>query len=72
MNIYTHTKFTGHYPVGVAAVIIAPDRAKAIAKLNDTLRANGLFADAQERDLVPLMIDEVPVCRILNDGNYRK
>ncbi len=71
MNTYTCNDFTGHYPVGVAAVILAPDRKQALAKLNATLKEAGLPGDALLRDILPLEAGDMsPVCRILNDGNY--
>jgi hypothetical protein len=71
MNIYTCTEFTGHYPTGTAAIVVARSRAQAVSKLNAALKEAGLPGDAETKDLVPLIIDDdCPVCRILADGNY--
>lgn len=71
MNFYTCTNFKGHYPVGTAAVVAAPDRGAAAAKLNSDLQLRGLPGDARPEDMIPLIPDNsYPVCRILCDGDY--
>ncbi len=69
MNIYTSTKFTGHWEVGVAAVVVAPSPEVAVAILNTRLEQYGLPGDAKEEDM-KLMRAEVESVRILCDGNY--
>ena len=68
MNIYTHTKFTGHYPVGVAALVKARDRKHAITLLNDELKRRSLPGDAELDDLVE--VDAKFGVLILCNGNY--
>ena len=69
MNVYTIIGFTGHWPAGTAAVVVAQTAAMAARALEEALRQQGL----------PQMIDPakmerlstyVPTIRILNDGNY--
>jgi len=69
MNIYTNNQFSGFYPVGTAAVIVAPTADIATAILNAKLEAHGLPADAEEIDMELITTDEEGV-RILCDGNY--
>ncbi len=68
MRIYTNTDFTGHYPVGTSAVVIADTPGEAAFHLNLTLREAGLRGDAVDKDMI-----EVPFVKgvkILTDGNY--
>jgi len=71
MNVYTHTKFTGHYPVGTSAVVWAESPTEALYALNESLVLAGLEGDAKFEDLKlfmkPVGLAEV---RILCDGNY--
>ena len=69
MKIYTNKTFTGHYPVGSAAVVCATSRIQAVALLNIQLREIGLSGDAEVEDMIELKFD-VPAVRILEDGNY--
>ena len=69
-RVYLCTKFTGHWPVGVAAVVFAETPKQAADILNGELEANhGLKGDA-----TPEMMEWVnPVgrtCYVLCDGNY--
>lgn len=68
MNVYTNNRFTGFYPVGTAAVIVAPDAATAAAMLTKELTARFL-PGAVEADMV-LVHTETPGVTILNDGDY--
>lgn len=70
MNTYTCKKFTGHYPVGSAAVVRHESREEAARLLNDALKREGLPGDAKPEDMIPLAPDPIPTVRILNDGNY--
>lgn len=42
MKIFTCTDFVGHYPVGTAAVILAPSKEGAETKLREHLASIGL------------------------------
>ena len=66
LNTYTCSTFTGHWPVGVAAVVKAVDEADALEQLNTALKHHGLDGDAKLED-IHLFIDGV---RILCDGDY--
>jgi len=68
MKTYTCTTFTGHYPVGVAAVVRALTPRTAASRLNRELIRGGLPGDAKTEDMVELEDDET--VRILADGNY--
>jgi hypothetical protein len=69
MNTYTCNSFTGHYPVGSAAVVRAKDAAEAADMLNRELRARKLNGDAMPQDMIQFP-DEVKAVRILVDGDY--
>jgi hypothetical protein len=68
MRVYTCNNFTGHYPVGTAAVVAAKDRAQAASRLNAELKKAGLPGDRTAKDLIPFTVAET--VRILCDGNY--
>ena len=67
MKVFTCKDFTGHYPVGTAAVIIAESKHKAM---------HLLIAQMLERGLLDLKftLEEVDMSKaaaiILCDGNY--
>ena len=71
MNVYTCTEFPGHWPVGVAAVIVAEDEAFARASLLVELRTNG-FPSATLDDIgeMNLLDTTVRSVNILDDGDY--
>ena len=67
MKVWTCNDFKGHWPVGAAAVVVAPSREEAKRLLLAELDANGLHQKADiDLQAVPL----VPLVRILFDGNY--
>ncbi len=70
MPIYTNTTFTGHYPVGTAAIVRASDRTEAALKLNIVLQEHGLKGDALPEDMIPFLGTQDQQVRILNNGNY--
>jgi hypothetical protein len=75
--VYTNNQFTGHYPVGTAAVVRAPNRTKAAEALNTQLRKQGLPGDAKPEDMKRFLMHaphtyarkDIEV-RILGDGDY--
>ena len=69
MRVFTHTGFTGHYPVGVAAIIVAEYPYMALGMLNEELRQRGLPGNAQPEDLMEVDLENES-CEILMDGNY--
>lgn len=69
MNVYTCTEFTGFWPVGAAAVVVAPDSSTAADMLNAELRKISLPGDAKTKDMQEVPTSAPLVC-ILLDGNY--
>lgn len=70
MKVFTCTNFTGHYPVGVAAVVIAETAEDAAEDLNYKLRERGLPGDATPQSMMEFPADGRESIRILCDGNY--
>ena len=68
MKIWTNKKFTGFYPVGTAAVVVARDAESATEYLNLFLAEAGLGETTPE-DFEEMPHKEGEV-RILCDGNY--
>ncbi len=72
MQVFTCNNFSGHYPVGTSAVIVAADAAQAKAMLLEKLAATGLPqgpADAANIEIVRVATRTASVT-ILQDGNY--
>lgn len=69
MKLWTCTEFTGHYPVGTAALVVANDEEQACRMLEDVLLANGL-----RQEIKPEMLKRVSMgatrAILLCDGNY--
>lgn len=69
MKVWTNKKFSGHYPVGTAAVVVADTVEQAAEVLNDALETYGL-----SRTATPDQFEHLPTNRqtamILCDGNY--
>ena len=70
MKTFTCNSFTGHYPVGAAAVVFAKDAIEAANKLNTELREAGLPGDAEAKDMQVFPSERNEDVRILVDGNY--
>lgn len=70
MKAFTCTKFTGHYPVGVAAVVIAEDQEDAADMLNSKLISYHLVGDAKPEDMIQFPANEMESVRVLCDGEY--
>lgn len=68
MKTYTNTSFTGHWPVGTAAVVLAETAEEAAELLNVELRSRGLPGDATAGDMD--LLDRKVRVTVLNDGNY--
>lgn len=60
-------KFSGHYPVPVAAVVDAETPESAAEILNQQLRSRSLPGDAEPNDCIPFPSGG---CVILSDGDY--
>lgn len=68
MHVYTCTNFEGCWPVGTAAVIVAPDEKQALHLLRAELAKQGLEVSWSETvELVNAQSEQVI---ILLDGNY--
>lgn len=67
MKLWTSTDHPGHYPVGVASIILAETHSQACDLLQDALRSKGL-------PTLPFSLEEVDMevlqAIILNDGDY--
>lgn len=68
MRVWTCTDFTGHWPVGVAAVVVAETAEQAAAMLSREVSA----ITPQAVDVASLVeLDtRAPCAVILNDGDY--
>jgi hypothetical protein len=66
---FTNKTFKGHYPVGAAAVVDAPDAAEAACRLSVALAEHGLPQKIKADDMIPFGKEGESVC-ILCDGNY--
>jgi hypothetical protein len=69
MDVFTHTSFSGHWPVGVAAVVVAESEQQALEILNAALKSFGLPGDATTNGLKKVDTSSVQAV-ILNDGDY--
>lgn len=68
-NVFVCTEFTGHYPVGSAAVVVAWTSEEAAELLNKALRDRGLAGDAKPDDMAEISVFTKRAF-ILNDGDY--
>lgn len=70
MKVFTCTSFTGHWPVGTAAVIVAKDKEEARAALAVELMERGLKVDDAATWEIKRLKTTVPSVTILRDGEY--
>ena len=70
LRVFSCTDFTGYYPVGSAAIVMAMNSEDAAAILNQELRSIGLLGNADPRSMIPFPDENDRSVRILNDGNY--
>lgn len=68
MKIWTNNKFTGYWPIGTAAVVVADSANSAATYLNCFLAEKGLD-DCNEDQFEEMVIEDGNVV-ILNDGEY--
>ena len=67
MKVFTSNDFTGFYPVGTAAVVVAEDKVTAYERLREALIGHGLPGD----DFTLREVDtENEGWEILQNGNY--
>lgn len=69
MKVWTHTEFSGHWPVGTAAVVVADTAAQALVLLERELTGMGLSQPLKESDFKELPVD-VEKAVVLRDGEY--
>jgi len=69
MKVYTCWGFTGHWPVGTSAVVVAGNTKDAVKLLEDRLAEIGLPQRIDPKSLVELDLTQ-PACTIINDGEY--
>lgn len=68
MKVYSCT-FSGHWPVGAAAIIVAPDKDAAKALMKTALKEQGL--DVKNPDLELIEVDKKTMAvHILLNGDY--
>jgi hypothetical protein len=68
MHVFLCNNFAGHWPVGTAAVIVAPNEATARDLLDAGMIARGLKPDPTAT--ITKLDTSAPLCVILNDGDY--
>lgn len=66
MSVWTSNDFSGRWPVGASAVVVASTQEEALFMLSAELKARGLKFDGT---LVKLPLDKL-TCVILQDGEY--
>ena len=69
MNVYYNNSFTGHWPVGTAAVVVAPNNWMAAEILEEELKNQGLSQKIDPKAMVRLPTYR-PSVTILNNGDY--
>lgn len=69
LKVFTNTGFEGHYPVGVAAVIVAKDKHDAAILLSNALFDAGLDPNVTEENMIEINLTE-EYASVLCDGNY--
>lgn len=71
MKLYTCTKFKGHYPVGVSAIVWAESQNEAARELALQLVQAGLPQVVWAETMIEVELDStVPKAIILNNGDY--
>jgi hypothetical protein len=69
LRVFVNTKFDGHSPVGVAAVVFAEDAKEAAEQLIGELHTVGLPQTVDPADMVEICPNG-PTAYVLCDGNY--
>lgn len=69
MKVWTTTRFSGLWPVGTSAVVVAETKEQAAQLLSAELEFIGLPQEVSPDDLTRLDT-KTPNVLILNDGNY--
>ena len=69
MKVWTNNEFTGHWPVGTAAVVVADTAQQAAELLAAELAKEGLTGPVTEDQFRQLETDR-PLVRVLHNGDY--
>jgi hypothetical protein len=69
MKVFVCTSFTGHWPVGTSAVVVAESAEVAAKALQKQLALIGLAQEIEAADMEEIKTREHCV-RILQDGDY--
>jgi len=70
MNLYTCIDHDGHWPVGVASVVLAENENHAIDILDEQLVSHGLLPYEKEHYTLVKVSQTKAVAIILQDGDY--
>lgn len=70
LRVFTCTDHEGHWPVGVASVIVAADEAGAMALLIAELLKHGLKPNPRAAATLTEISTEAPCAYVLADGDY--
>jgi len=69
LSVWINASFEGHYPIGVAAVVVAESPERASILLNEELVKEGLKPTATA-DQFSLVIPSEEAALIICNGNY--
>lgn len=69
MKVFYNNNFSGHWPVGTSAVIVASNQEEAKRMLEDQLSTEGLKQECDIDDFVEINSDAQSVI-ILQNGDY--
>lgn len=69
MNVYVNNGFTGHWPVGTAAVVVAEDKQQAAQLLEAELTRAGLHQSI-DAEAMSEVDTRTAGAMVLRDGNY--
>jgi hypothetical protein len=69
MKVFTNTEFSGHWPVGTAAVVVAADADAAAFLLEKQLAKQGLSQKIKATEMVEIDLTTQGVT-VLRDGDY--
>jgi hypothetical protein len=67
LNVYAITAFSGHWPVGTAAVVLAESREEASDLLSEALARQGLSQKIDPADFIEISTKQALV---LCNGDY--
>ena len=69
MKVFTNTDFSGHWPVGTSAAVVAETRDDAAKMLEQMLQVVGLPQKISAESMQAIDTSK-PSVTILQDGNY--